>query len=214
MESPRPEFTVSEIHVEIKDGLPSSIQYELEDNQEDYCYLRHEDWCDLLSTIEVKDNIKREATQIKKIASTRAASLSGSITSVRITRNKKSRIGAGVLHSNKGSHNKAPKHHGTQSHCMIYKGSGITERKYMLHSAEDYFGNRTNQKTIKDGLVGPTRSRAEAVNQYKKSESKRRKELKALNNQNKIIFSITKKSGSRSERKKIKKIREKASKKR
>ena len=46
---------VNEIRFAIKDGLPSSMQYELEDHQEDYHYLTYGDWYDLLSTINVKD---------------------------------------------------------------------------------------------------------------------------------------------------------------
>ena len=45
------EFRVSEIRLTIKDGIPSSMQDELEDHQEDYQSLTHEDWCDLLYTI-------------------------------------------------------------------------------------------------------------------------------------------------------------------
>ena len=45
------EFTVSEIRVSTNDGILSSMQYELDDNQEDYLSLAHEDWCDLLSII-------------------------------------------------------------------------------------------------------------------------------------------------------------------
>ena len=77
----------------------------------------------------------------------------------------------------------------------------------MLHSAEDCFVKRTNQNTIKDGLGGPMGSRDEAVKQYKKSESKNKKEIKTLKKQNKMLFSIAKKSGSRRELKNIKKIR-------
>ena len=47
------------------------MQYELENNQEEYLSLTHEYWCDPFSTIEVKDNSKRVATQIRKISSTR-----------------------------------------------------------------------------------------------------------------------------------------------
>ena len=36
------EFTVSEISVVIKDGIPSSMQDELDSHQEDYRYLAHE----------------------------------------------------------------------------------------------------------------------------------------------------------------------------
>ena len=42
-------------------------------------------------------------------------------------------------------------------------------------------------------------SRAEAVKQYKKSENHWEKELKDLNNQNRILYSIAKKSSSRRE---------------
>ena len=47
------------------------------------------------------------------------------------------------------------------------------------------------------------------MKQYNKSESKWKKDLKALNKQNKMLFSISKKSGLRREIKNIKKIREK-----
>ena len=50
------ELYVHEIRVVIKNGLPSSMQDELEDNQEEYRFLTHEYWCYLLSTIKVKDN--------------------------------------------------------------------------------------------------------------------------------------------------------------
>ena len=42
-------------------------------------------------------------------------------------------------------------------------------------------------------------SRAEAVKQYKKSENHWEKELKDLNKQNRILYSIGKKSSSRRE---------------
>ena len=56
------ELSVNNIRFAVKDGIPLSIQNELEDNKEDYRSLTHEDWCDLLSTIKFKDNKKREAT--------------------------------------------------------------------------------------------------------------------------------------------------------
>ena len=52
-------------------------------------------------------------------------------------------------------------------------------------------------------------NRTNAVQHYKKSENKWKEELKALKKQNKIIYSIAKKSGSRREINKINKIREK-----
>ena len=56
------ELYENKIIVTIKDGLPSSMQYELEDNQEEYSFLAHEYWFDLLSTIGFKYNIKRDVT--------------------------------------------------------------------------------------------------------------------------------------------------------
>ena len=81
----------------------------------------------------------------------------------------------------------------------------MPEIKYMLHSAEDRKGMRTN-RTINDGMVGSVVSRADTMKQYKKSENKWKKNLKALNNQIKIIYSISNKYGSRREIKNIKKI--------
>ena len=60
------------------------MQDESEDRQEYYRYLNYEYWCDPLYTIEVEDKRKRAATQIKKIASARSASLSDSDESARI----------------------------------------------------------------------------------------------------------------------------------
>ena len=87
------EFSEHEIQVDIKNGLLSSIQDELEDNQEDYRSLTHECWCDLLSKIEVKDNRKMASTQIKNIAYSIVASHSYSNESVRVPRKKKARTG-------------------------------------------------------------------------------------------------------------------------
>ena len=52
-------------------------------------------------------------------------------------------------------------------------------------------------------------SMTNAVQQYKKSERKRKKELKALEKQKNVLYSIAKKSGSRRDINNIKKIREK-----
>ena len=89
----------SEVRLAIKDGLPSYIQDELEEHPEVYCSLTYEYWCDLLPKIEVKDEMKRAASQIKNMASARAASIYYSDESVSIPRKRKSRTG--VLRSNK-----------------------------------------------------------------------------------------------------------------
>ena len=58
----------------------------------------------------------------------------------------------------------------------------MPERKYMLHSSEEYFGKRSDQKSIKDGLGGPMGSRAGSLKQWKKYKNKCKKEIKSLNN--------------------------------
>ena len=202
------EFTFSEIRVSIKDRLYSSMQNELEDHQEDYRFLTHEYWCDLLSTIRVKYERKRVATQIKKIASARVASLSGNNESVKIPRKKKA--STGVLHSNKGPQKKAHKYHGTQPYFVPCNKSGMPERKYIPHSVEDCTGQRTNQ-TIKDGMVEYVTRRPDTVKQYKNSENKWKIDLKYFKKQNKMLYIIAKKSVLRRGIKKIEKIHAKAS---
>ena len=202
------EFTADEVRLATKDGLLKYTQDELDEHPEDYHSLNFEDFCDLLSTIEVKDERKRAAAHIKKIASSREASLSDIDKSARNQRKKKARTG--VLCSNKYQ-KRANKHHGIKSYCVIYNKLGIPERKYMLHSYKDCTVMHTN-RTIKDGMGGSVGSRTDTVKQYKKSENKWKKDLKYLNNQNKMLYSIAKKSGSHREIKNIKNIRAKASK--
>ena len=69
------------------------MQDKLEDNQEDYCSLTRDDWCEIMFTIKIKDNRKREATQIKNIVTSIAASLSDSNESVRVLHNNKAITG-------------------------------------------------------------------------------------------------------------------------
>ena len=122
----------------------------MDDHPEDYFSLTYEDQCDLLSTIEVKDERKRASAQIKNIASARSDSLSDINKSARIPRKKKERNGA--LRSIK-TQKKAHKHHGIQRYYMLCKKAGMPEKKYMSHRAEYCTGVRTN-RSIKDGMGG------------------------------------------------------------
>ena len=67
------------------------MQNELEDSQEYYHSLNHEDWCELLSTIKVKDNRKRAATQIKIIETSIEGSHYNSDECIRALCNKRAR---------------------------------------------------------------------------------------------------------------------------
>ena len=95
--------------------------------------MTHEYWCDILSTIEVKDNRKRAANQIKNIATFRAASHYDSDESVRFVR--KNKASTGVQFKRQGE--KMPKHHGTQFYCILFDKAGMYEKNYMLNSSED-----------------------------------------------------------------------------
>ena len=160
------DFTYIEFRLTIKDGLPLSMQDELEDHPEDYRSLTYYYWCDLLSKIDVKDERKRAAAHIKNIDSARAASLSDSNDSVKIWRKKKA--STGVLRSNK-LQKKAHKHHGIQKYCILCKKAGMPELKYMLYSSE-YCTCMSTNRTIKDVMGGSVRSRADTLKQYNNSE--------------------------------------------
>ena len=138
--------------------------------------------------------------QIKKIASSRAASLSDSDKSLRIPRKKRDE--AGVLSSKKSPKRAHSRNHCIQRYCVIYKKSVMPERKYTSHSAKYCTGVHTN-RPINYGMEGPMGSSTDAVKHYNKSEHKLKRVLKTLKKQNKIIYSIAKKSGSRRDIKKI-----------
>ena len=105
------------------------MQDELEDNQEAYHSLSHEYWCNLLSTIEVKDSRKRSTTQTKRHATSKAASHSESDESIRVLHKK--RVRTGVIPNRKQQGKNTPKHHGIHHYCVLYKKAGMTERRYM-----------------------------------------------------------------------------------
>ena len=122
------EFTISDLQISIKYRPPKSMRDELDDHSEDYCSLSYEYWCDLLSTIKVKDERKRAAVQINNIAFARAASISDSNKSVRIMRKKKAKTG--VLRSKKYPKKAHSMHHGIQRYCVIFNKAGMPDRKY------------------------------------------------------------------------------------
>ena len=128
------EFNTGDLILDIRDGLPKSIRGELDDHPEDHRYLTYEDWCDLLSDIEVKDERKRPSGHIKNSASSREASLSDSDKSVRVQRRKKAKTSVSNYHkSPRRSHDR---HHGAQRYCVLFSKSGIPEHKYMSHITE------------------------------------------------------------------------------
>ena len=155
---------ISVLRLTIKDELTKSMRYELDDHPEDFISLIYEYLCDLLSTIKVKYEIKIAAVQIKNIASARSESLSDSDKSVSITKRKMAKTD--VFYSNKYPRRAQNRHHSVQRYCVLYKKSGIPERNYMPHSAEDCTGLRTNR---------PISNRTNSVKQYNKSEKNGRR---------------------------------------
>ena len=196
------EFTTSDIRIAIKDGLPKTTRDVLDDHLEDYCSLTYEDWCDLLSTSEVKYERKRAELHIKKIAFARSASVSNNNKYVRITRRKKAKTG--VLSSKKSPRRAHDRQYGAHRYCVLCRKAGMPERKYASHSSEDFTG--VTKRSIKDGMGGPIGSRTHDVQHNKKYENNWKKYLEALNKQKKMLHSIAKKSGLRREIKNSNKI--------
>ena len=116
-------FTITDLRLAIKGGLPKSMSDEWDDIPEDYRSLTYEDWCDLLSTINVKYERKKATVHIKKSASARAASLSESDESVRIPRRKKAKTG--VLRAKKPPRRAHDRHHGVHRYCVIFNKERI-----------------------------------------------------------------------------------------
>ena len=93
---------------------------------------------------------------------------------------------------------------GKTHYCALCKKAGMPEKNYISHSFENCFGKRSNQMSIKEKLGGALGNRSDAVKQYTKSEQNLNIELKALKEQNKMLYNIAKKSGWHCELKRIK----------
>ena len=44
----------------------------------------------------------------------------------------------------------------------------MTERTWKSHSSDNFFGNKSDQESVKDGLGGPLGNREDAVKHYQK----------------------------------------------
>ena len=145
------------------------MQDELEDKNEDYCPIPHEEWFNLISTMEVKDNSKRAVAQIKRLVTSKSVPVNyGSDDPIRFPRNKKVRTD--VIPSRKQHGGNIPKHHDAQCYCVMCKKAVIPEKKWRSHIYENLFGKIHRQQYIKDILVGPLYNIANAFNRYQKSE--------------------------------------------
>ena len=82
-----------------------------------------------------------------------------------------------------------------------------------MHSFKNHFGESSDHAYIKDVLGGSLGNRADTVNHYHKTEEKWKRGLKCLKKNNKMLFSMSKHSGSRRGLKKINKIKAKSSRK-
>ena len=144
------ELSVHEIQVSIKDRLPLSMQDELQDKQEEQRYLTHKYWCVLLSTSKVKYNRIILVTQIKKIKTSISASHSDSDESISVPRKKKSRTGVRFKQQGK-----------KRRPCItVYSTIAYFSRSQEFLSESKcrivlniVLEKRSNQKSIKDGLV-------------------------------------------------------------
>ena len=99
--------------VATRDILPTYMHDELDNISQDYLSVPHKDWCELMSTIVVKDNSKISAAQVKRLAASKAAPANYDFDmSARVTRKKKARNV--VLLDRKQKSNNTFKHSGDQ----------------------------------------------------------------------------------------------------
>ena len=63
----------------------------------------------------------------------------------------------------------------------------MPKQKYMLHLTGDFFGKRSNHKSVNDKLLIHLVNKDEAVKQFKNYKNKRKKNMKALKKQNKVL---------------------------
>ena len=108
----------------------------MDEKDTDFCSLPHKEWCDLLSTLETKDNMKKYAAQIKRLDRYKVVFVdSERDTILKVPHKKKARTSVFPDHKQSNKKN-TPRHGGIQRYCVLYKKTGITEHKYMSRSAE------------------------------------------------------------------------------
>ena len=101
--------------------------------------------------MEAKDNIKRDADQIKRLEASKAApSNHDSDASEKFQCKNKARTG--VLPACKQQVKKNPKHRGSKTYCVLCKKAGMPEYKYKLHRSENRF--EKVQQGIHQGMYG------------------------------------------------------------
>ena len=73
-----------------KDPLITYIHNDLYNNHEGYCYITNKEFCDFLSTMEIKHNGERSASEIKSIETSKSALINyDSDESFMVPRNKR-----------------------------------------------------------------------------------------------------------------------------
>ena len=127
-------LTKDEIFVETKYSIPISTKDEMDSKDKYYISLSYEEWCDLLYTLEDKDNRKMDAAHIKIISKQRNVLDSNGNVRTRLLHKKKD--STGVLLSRKENKNKTPYHKGNQIYCVLSKKVVMTEHKCILYSSE------------------------------------------------------------------------------
>ena len=125
----------------------------------------HKKWCDLLSTTEAKNNRKKDAAQIKKLAVSKAAPVnSDSDTSAKVA--YKNKASNGVLTTRKHKGKEKPKHKQSQRYCGMYDKARMPDCNYKSHSLENCIEKMSNQESIEEGLVCIQGNRDTAFKKY------------------------------------------------
>ena len=71
---------------------------------------------------------------------------------------------------------------------MLWKKSVILEVKHKPHSSENFFGKRSGQEYIREGLGGNLENKDKAVKYFQNTRNKCKREIKALKKNKKYIM--------------------------
>ena len=124
-----------------------------------------------MSTMEVKYNSKSDAAHINSLATSKVALInSDNDNSNRVLCKNKARTGVLPICKQQGKKN--PKYHGDQWYCILCKKVVILDCECKYHIYDNCFGKRSNQASVKDVLGLSLGNRADAVNNYQKTEIK------------------------------------------
>ena len=88
---------------------------------------------------------------------------------------------------------------GSQSYSVLCKRDEIPDRKFMCHSSEQCFGFFNKKDNIQNNIRGSLGKQDGDVKKFYKAKKNWKRQLRSLENQNKVLYSMINNLGSRKE---------------